>query len=180
MKTVLSIVSASLAQLITGFCVAAALKRSVLPTIQVVSTFLVDPRPRVAAFSPDGKRCYVTAEVGGTVAVVDAVHHQVLRTIRLPPRAKPVGVVVSPDGRRIYVANGHANSVSVIDAATETLTATIPVGRRPWGIDVTQDGRRLYTANGLSGDVSVIDTASLKVIATIPAGQGAWGVVIGK
>ena len=68
----------------------------------------------------------------------------------------------------------------MIDAATETLTATIPVGKRPWGIDITRDGRRLYTANGLSGDVSVIDTATLKVIATIPAGKGAWGVVVGR
>ena len=88
--------------------------------------------------------------------------------------------MVSPDGRRIYVANGHANSVSVIDAASETLTATIPVGKRPWGIAITPDGRRLYTANGLSDDVSVIDTATLKVIATIPAGKGAWGVILGK
>ena len=114
------------------------------------------------------------------MTVVDAVHHKVLRAIKLPPTAKPVGVVLSPDGKKIYVANGHGNSVSVIDAATEKLTATLPVGKRPWGIAVTRDGKRLYTANGLSNDVSVIDTASLKVIATIPAGKGAWGVEIGR
>jgi len=149
-------------------------------SLEVVSTFLVDPRPRVATFSPDGKRAYVTAEIGGTLAVVDAVRHKVLRTIKLPPTAKPVGVVVSPDGKRIYVANGHGNSVSVIDAATEKLTATVPVGKRPWGIAVTRDGKRIYTANGVSNDISVIDAATLKVIATIPAGKGAWGVVIGR
>ena len=149
-------------------------------SLKVVSTFLVGLRPRVAVFSPDGRKAYVTAEIGGTVEVVDAVRHQVVRTIRLPPRSKPVGAVFSPDGQRLYVANGHGNSVSVIDARTDRVTATLPVGRRPWGIAVTPDGKRLYTANGLSGDVSVIDTATLKVIATIPAGEGAWGVEIGR
>ena len=39
----LSIVSASLIQLITGFCVAAALNRSVLPTIHAVNSPPPDP-----------------------------------------------------------------------------------------------------------------------------------------
>jgi len=113
----------------------------------VVSTFLVDPRPRVAAFSPDGKRAYVTAEVGGTVAVVDAVHHQVLRTIKLPPRSKPVGVVVSPDGRRIYVANGLSGDISVIDTATLQVVATIPAGKGAWGVVVGRGRRERRSLN---------------------------------
>ena len=81
--------------------------------------------------------------------VVDAVHHKVLRTIKLPPRAKPVGVVVSPDGKRIYVANGHGNSVSVIDAATETLPPRSRWANAPGGSPspATADGSTPRTAS---------------------------------
>lgn len=73
----------------------------------VVANFLVGARPRDAIFSRDGSRAYVTAEIGGTVAVVDVAWHQVIDEIDLGD-AKPVGIAVSPDGRRLYVASGHA------------------------------------------------------------------------
>jgi DNA-binding beta-propeller fold protein YncE len=51
--------------------------------------------------------------------------------------------------------------VSVIDTASNTVTATIPVGKQPGGIAVTPDGRHTYTSNNSeSGSVSVIDTGS--------------------
>jgi PQQ-dependent catabolism-associated beta-propeller protein len=145
---------------------------------KVAASFLVGLRPRAVAFSPDGARAYVTNEIGGTLTVVDATKHSILETVRLGPRAKPVGVVVSPDGSRIYVATGHANTVAVVDAATNQMISTIPVGRRPWGIALSADGRKLYTANGLSDDVTIIDTERQIVEATIPAGQRPWGVVV--
>ena len=46
----------------------------------------------------------------------------------------PLGVAVSPDGSKVYVANSYlGNTVSVIDTATNTVTATIPVGIVPIG-----------------------------------------------
>ena len=53
------------------------------------------------------------------------------------------------------------NTVSVIDTATNTVTATVNVGRSPAGVAVTPDGRKVYVANRLdAGTVSVIDTAT--------------------
>ena len=40
-----------------------------------------------------------------------------------------------------------ANTVSVIDTATNTVTATIPVGAGPLGVAVTPDGSKVYVAN---------------------------------
>ncbi len=118
----------------------------------------------------------MTAEIGGTVSVVDTARHEVTQTIDLGPGAKPVGIVVSPDGARIWVANGSADAVVAIDAGTRRPQATIPVGKRPWGLGLAPDGRRLYAANGQSDDVSVIDTATAQVVATVPVGAGPWGV----
>src|SRR5690606_24871224 len=147
---------------------------------RVVTSFLVDPRPRAAAFAPDGRRAYVTAEIGGSIAAVDVAKHEVVATRALPAPAKPVGIAVSPDGARLYVADGAADLVHVLDASDFTEHARVPVGKRPWNLALAPDAAMLYVANGRSNDVSVVDTATLRVVRTIPVGAGPWGVAIGR
>jgi YVTN family beta-propeller protein len=77
-----------------------------------------------------------------------------------------------------YITNLGSNSVSVIDTATNTVTATIPVGVGPYGVAVSQDGSKLYVTNETSDTVSVIDTATNTVIATIPVGTTPRGVAV--
>lgn len=72
-----------------------------------------------------------------------------------------------------YVANSSGNSVSIIDVATNTVTATIPVGRTPYGIVFSPDGRKAYVSNAGSASISVIDTATNSVTDTISVGGGA-------
>lgn len=43
---------------------------------------------------------------------------------------------MTPDGTRAYVANLGSGTVSVIDSATDTVTATIPVGSQPFGVAI--------------------------------------------
>src|SRR5204863_9352090 len=46
-------------------------------TRAIVANVLVDSRPRYAAFKADGSELWVSAEIGGTVSVVDPVKHTV-------------------------------------------------------------------------------------------------------
>lgn len=69
-----------------------------------------------------------------------------------------------------YVANAGSNAVSVIDTASNTVTATIPVGKAPAGVAISHDGSRAYITNEGDDTVSVIDTDSNTVIATITLG----------
>jgi YVTN family beta-propeller protein len=46
----------------------------------------------------------------------------------------PWGVAVTPDGSKVYVANQGSNNVAVIATATNTVTATIPVGVLPTAV----------------------------------------------
>ena len=69
--------------------------------------------------------------------------------------------------------NEAANTVSVIATASNTVTATIPVGNNPdgsgpWGVAVSPDGSTVYVANFIDETVSVIATATNTVTATIP------------
>ena len=77
-----------------------------------------------------------------------------------------------------YITNSSSNTVSVIDTATNTVSATIPVGVVPIAVAVTPDGSKVYVTNTNSFTVSVIDTATNTVSATIPLGPFPEGVAV--
>ena len=92
------------------------------------------------------------------------------------------GVVDSAQSlaQNAYITNHVSNTVSVIDTATNTVTATIPVGAGPIGVAVSPDGGRVYVTNDFDNTVSVIDTTTNTLIATIPVGSDplAFGIFI--
>ena len=112
---------------------------------------LVGNRPRDVVFSPDSTRAYASAEIGGTISVIDVTQHRVIDTISLGLDSRPVEV----------------------DLIKERM------GRRPWGVTVSPDGKTVYTANGLSDSVSVIDTECMCVTDQIEAGRGAHSIEVG-
>src|SRR5262245_37587282 len=69
------------------------------------------------------------------------------RCSREPQR--PTAAPPPPPGVRVYVTNESSGDLSVIDAATQTVVATVPLGKRPRGIKVSPDGTSLFVA--LSG-----------------------------
>lgn len=77
-----------------------------------------------------------------------------------------------------YVANANDNTVSVIDTATNTVTATVPVGRAPVSLALPPDGNSLYVVNDGANTVSVVDTATNTVVATVPVGSAPFGIAM--
>lgn len=92
----------------------------------------------------------------------------------------------------VYVSNEDSHDVTVIDGATNTVTATIPVGQRPRGIRTSPDGRTLYVATSGSpkcpptmseeaceaqiadkslDGITVVDTATRTVMRVLPGGS---------
>ena len=144
----------------------------------VAANIMVDPRPRVVVFTRDGTRAWASAELGGSVQLVDAKKHRVLKRVRLGKADKPVGMALSPDEKHLYVATGRGNGVAVVDTAALRVVGNVPTGVRVWGIALTRDGKKLYAANSLSNSISVIDTATLRVVKTIKTGDGPWALAI--
>ena len=54
---------------------------------------------------------------------------------------------MDPATGTVYVANAYDGTVSVIDAATNTVTATIPVGSNPGEVAVDPATGTVYVAN---------------------------------
>ena len=153
-------------------------------TRRIVANVLVDSRPRFAEFKRDGSELWVSAEVGGTLSVIDPAEHQVTKKVSFEiaglrqEAIQPVGIAITRDGKTGFVALGPANRVAVIDGATHEVKKYLLVGQRVWHMAFTPDEKYLLTTNGISNDVSVIDVAALKVIKTIQVGELPWGIAI--
>src|SRR5205085_11080117 len=119
---------------------------------------------------PDGSELWVSAEIGGTVSVIDPGKREVKKkiTFEIPglrrETIQPVGVTLTKDGKTGFVALGPANRIAVVDGTTHRVTKYLLVGQRVWHMAFTPDEKYLLTTNGISNDVSVIDVTSLRVI----------------
>jgi PQQ-dependent catabolism-associated beta-propeller protein len=155
-------------------------------THAIIDNVLVDSRPRVAEFTPDGSQVWVSAEIGGKVSVIDPKSRKILAKIAFeipgvnPDAIQPVGVRISRNGKLAFVALGPANRVAVIDTATFKVEKYLLVGQRVWQLAFTPDDKLLFTTNGASNDVSVIDVEKLRVLRSIRVGRYPWGVVVAQ
>src|SRR6187200_466150 len=135
-------------------------------THEIVANVLVDARPRIAEFKKDGSEVWVSAEIGGTVSVIDAASRTIKKKIgfEIPGLAKesiqPVGIRIAKDGKKAFVALGPANRVAEIDGETYEVKRYILVGQRVWQLAFTPDEKYVIATNGISNDVTFIDVQS--------------------
>ncbi|MDX2309628.1 MAG: PQQ-dependent catabolism-associated beta-propeller protein [Hyphomicrobium sp.] len=144
---------------------------------------LVDNRPRVAEFKADGSEVWVSAEIGGTVTIIDPADRKIKGKINFEIQGitkdaiQPVGVRFTKDGKKAFVALGPANRVAVVNGETFKVEKYILVGQRVWNLGMTPDEKLLFTTNGTSNDVTVIDVPSERAVKSIKTGRYPWGVV---
>lgn len=122
-----------------------------------------------AAFSPDGKRLFVTGGGQNVVHTYDVALGRLTETAPLTPPSLtapdgttlnpfPAGVAVTPDGARLVVSDQLTDAVTLVDLATGAL-ATTGVGHRPYGVTLSADGSTAYVANQGEQSVSVVDVS---------------------
>jgi len=151
---------------------------------KLIDNTLVDQRPRDAEFTSDDKELWVSAEIGGTVSVIDVETRQIKHVIEfdLPgvtaSRIQPVGMELTADGKYAFIALGPANHIAVVDRETYEPIKYVLVGRRVWHMALTPEQDQLFTTNGVSGDVTVIDVESLRPLKSIKVGRYPWGAAI--
>jgi PQQ-dependent catabolism-associated beta-propeller protein len=151
---------------------------------EITDNVLVDQRPRFAEWTEDDAEIWVSAEIGGTVSVIDNETRTIKTKISfeipgVPPEAiQPVGVRVTKDRTWAFVALGPANRVAVVDAQTYEVEKYLLVGQRVWQLAFNPDETIIYSTNGDSNDISVIDVEALEVTKSITVGRFPWGVAV--
>ena len=79
----------------------------------VVDTISVGNAPYSVAFSPNGKKAYVTNRFDDTVSVITVATGNVTDTVGVGD--SPESVAFSPNGQKAYVTNRFDDTVSVIE-----------------------------------------------------------------
>jgi PQQ-dependent catabolism-associated beta-propeller protein len=153
-------------------------------TYENLDNVLVDSRPRFAHFTKDGKFLWVSAEIGGTVSIIDVQTRQIVHKITFAVQGlrteaiQPVGIALTSDGTTAFVALGPANRVAVINQQTYEVEDYLLVGQRVWQLAFSPDEKFVYSTNGLSNDISVIDVEDREVIQSVTVGNLPWGVAV--
>jgi YVTN family beta-propeller protein len=141
-----------------------AATNKVIATIPIAS----DSNAPGLAASPDGRRVYVTNEIGDNVPVIDTDTDTVIATIPVPIS---VSAAVSPDGSKIYIPN-RGNHIAVVDTQTNNVIGSSDfINGGLFGVSVTPDGRGIYVANYAADLVTAVDAATGAITAMIPVGS---------
>lgn len=108
-----------------------------------------------------------------TVSVIDTAKDSVVASITVPGIGEEYDskdIVVHPQGHTVYASTDAG--ISIIDAATNSVAATLVLGKRPFALAVHPDGTRLYAASAHGWEdpatLYIVDTVSLTVTADIP------------
>src|SRR5437870_7225599 len=89
-------------------------------------TFNISGDAQAIAINPVTNKIYIPNGISANqLAVIDGATEAVSM---VPTGTNPGAVALNPTTNKIYVANQFSNTISVVDGATNTVTATIPVG----------------------------------------------------
>lgn len=139
--------------------------------VQVIDGFEV---PHGIAFSPDGKRIYVSDE--GSEAVLDVVDQKTGKIInKVPLSGIPNNIAITQDGGRVLVCIREVpGAVDVVDTTSLKVVKSIPVNGGLHNDYVTPDGKYVVAGNRPGHIINVIDLQSEELAwkLNIDAGPG--------
>ena len=151
-----------------------AVKRWLLPTLQLARTYRLDATEFPLQVGFGGGSAWVALSVGNALLRIDAEGGDTTEIeVGNVPRDPVFGF------GSVWVAMGKDGTVWRIDPRTERARAIVKTGKGPWGIAV--GGGSVWVTNHCDGTVSRIDPETDEVVATIELGLfPQWLAVAGE
>jgi YVTN family beta-propeller protein len=146
-----------------------------LSTEKEIATFPLERAWSGIAWSPNGRRVFVSAGQGNAAADIytfqrwdDGKWTQrqniqlqgVDRTDKAAPKSAVSSIVTSLDGKAIYAIDDFDGSLYVVDAATNRTLSKLALGDHPFTGRLSRDGRLLYVSVLGAAEVEVVDVSS--------------------
>jgi YVTN family beta-propeller protein len=127
--------------------------------------------PHGVAFSPDGKRAYISCESEKTLVAVDTKTGMHVGSALLTGR--PNNISISKDGERVFVAIvQQPGAVDVVDTASMQNIKSIKVKGGVHNTYVTPDGKHVLAGSIVGRILTVIDPESLLIEWEMPFNLG--------
>ncbi|MFZ0344425.1 MAG: tetratricopeptide repeat protein [Nitrososphaeraceae archaeon] len=120
------------------------------------------------AFNPDKNIVYLANNYKngtGSISVIDAANHSLLKTITGPFRSID-SIAFDSKSNKIYITDPFRHTVSVINGSNNKIVKNIPVGAAPRDMFIDTNGM-IYVANLRSNAVSVINSTLDEVVKII-------------
>jgi YVTN family beta-propeller protein len=123
------------------------------------------------AFSPDGRRAYITCEADNTLWTTDTSTGKLIGKTQLS--GHPNNLAVSRDGARVFIGIRQApGAVDVVDSASLKLEKSVAVKGAVHNVYVSPDGR-FAVAGSIEGKMlTAIDAKSLAIAWELPTESG--------
>jgi YVTN family beta-propeller protein len=144
------------------------------------STNLATPLPAALGLvnlirvNPVLNRIYVGGQATGQpnlIHVLNGANDQEIATLQVgnssPYAAIQTYAAVNSTTGRVYVADYNTDTVSVVDGSTNTVTATLHVGRGPTSVAVNEALNRIYVGSALDRALTIIDGATLRIVGRV-------------
>ena len=137
-----------------------------------VKVIPVGERPQGMAFSPDGRRLYVTSMNGNSISIIDT--QAKTRIGDIPTGKGPVRIMVTPDGKTLIYALQTGEAVGFANPETRQEEAQVKLTGQPVSLTLSADNRYAFSAVQSQDKIFVIPLASRKIekIISAPAGSG--------
>jgi WD40 repeat protein len=141
-----------------------------LATEKEIATFPMEQSWSGLAFSPDGKRIFVSSGAGYPISDIqyfdrwDKEGWKEARTgFTLVGAAKDKTAVsslnVSADGKLLYALNNSDDTLYILETYGGRAVARLKVGYHPLSARLSKDGRTLYVANLGGASVAIVDVS---------------------
>jgi len=129
------------------------------------------------ALTEDGRTLITANSYNDTVSLIAPNQSQVIAEVAVGD--DPRSVAISSDGTQALIVNRGSGTLSALDLATQTITATYPIGRLPMSI-VGDDDATAYISLQGTNEVIHIEENTGKILNRIPTpalptGLALWG-----
>jgi YVTN family beta-propeller protein len=132
-------------------------------TLSVAASIPIGRAPHQLAFTPNGKRAFVTNGADGTVSIVDTV--KAVKIADLATGPSPSGIATSALSAAIYVID-RDGSIAVIAADSHKIDKRLEAKPGLSSIQFAPGGRWGFVTNANENVVHVIDSATATIVTT--------------
>jgi YVTN family beta-propeller protein len=136
-----------------------------------VTVIAIGERPQGMAFSPDGRRLYVTNMNSDSISIIDTQAKK--RIADIPTGKGPVRIRITPDGKTAVYALQQGEAVGFANTGTRREEAQLKLTGPPVSLTFSADNKYAFSAVQSQDKIFVISLATREITKVISTPHGA-------
>ena len=127
------------------------------------------------AANAEREKMYVVSVGSAGVTVINDKSHP---ATFLDGGGLPCAIAVDDSSGKVFVANYGSNNVTVIDGVTDSVVATVSVGRNPQAIAVDSSNHKVFVVSTREDTITVLDAKNNSVLGRAKTGKNPFAIAV--